>query len=150
MNVCSVVSLWHHGLLPIRLLCPWNFPGKNTGVGCYFLFQGIFLTQGSNSCLLHLLHWQADFLPPGEPSILTLLIIYYIQVFPIKTIRLLKISQQYFNAHFINKETIPRFWVDHIIHLVSKGVKTWTEASLVLNPYFFITSHCNCNLRNNR
>ena len=32
-------------------------PGKNTGVGCYFLLQGIFPAQGSN---LHLLHWQAD------------------------------------------------------------------------------------------
>jgi len=31
---------------PTRLLCPWNSPGKNTGVGCYFLLQGIFLTQG--------------------------------------------------------------------------------------------------------
>ena len=42
---------------------PWNFPGKNTGVGCHFLLQGIFLTQGSNSHLLHLLHWQAGSLP---------------------------------------------------------------------------------------
>ena len=33
-------------------------PGKNTGVGCYDLFQGIFPTQGSNLHLLHLLHWQ--------------------------------------------------------------------------------------------
>ena len=31
-----------------RLLCPWDFPGKNTGVGCHALVQGIFLTQGSN------------------------------------------------------------------------------------------------------
>ena len=30
-----------------------DFPGKNTGVGCHFLLQGVFLTQGSNSCLLH-------------------------------------------------------------------------------------------------
>ena len=39
---CSVVSdpLWPHGLQPIRLLCPWDFPGKNTGVGCHFLLQG--------------------------------------------------------------------------------------------------------------
>ena len=29
-------------------LCPWNSPGKNTGVGCHFLLQGIFLSQGSN------------------------------------------------------------------------------------------------------
>ena len=33
---------------------PWEFLGKNTGVGCHFLFQGIFLTQGSNPCILHL------------------------------------------------------------------------------------------------
>ena len=40
-----------------RLLCSWDFPAKNTGVGCHFLLQGIFLTQGSNP---HLLLWQAD------------------------------------------------------------------------------------------
>ena len=40
-------------------LCPWNSAGKNTGVGCHFLLQGIFPTQGSNPHLLHLLHWQA-------------------------------------------------------------------------------------------
>ena len=34
-----------------RLLCPWGSPGKNTGVGCHFLPQGIFLTQGLNSDL---------------------------------------------------------------------------------------------------
>ena len=28
-----------------QALCPWNFPSKNTGVGCHFLLQGIFLTQ---------------------------------------------------------------------------------------------------------
>ena len=43
--------------------CPWDFPGKNTGVGCHFLLQGIFLTQGSNLHLLHLVPWQADPLP---------------------------------------------------------------------------------------
>ena len=52
---CSVVSdpLWSHRLLPTRLLCPWDFPSKNTGVGFHFLLQGIFLTQGSDMCLLH-------------------------------------------------------------------------------------------------
>ena len=38
---------------PARLLCPWNFPGKDIGVGCHFLLQGIFPTQGSNPGLLH-------------------------------------------------------------------------------------------------
>ena len=43
--------------------CPWDFPGKNTGVGCHFLLQGIFPTQGSNPGLLHLLQRQEDSLP---------------------------------------------------------------------------------------
>ena len=38
---------------PARLLCPWNFPGKNTGVGGHSLLQEIFLTQGLNLGLLH-------------------------------------------------------------------------------------------------
>ena len=46
-------SLPSLGLQPIRFLYPWNFPGKNTGVGCHSLLQGIFLTQGSNPGLLH-------------------------------------------------------------------------------------------------
>ena len=53
--VCSVVLdlLRPHGLQAARLLCLWNFPGKNIGVGCHFLLQEIFLTQGSNrvSCI---------------------------------------------------------------------------------------------------
>ena len=47
----------------IRLLCPWDFPGKNAGVGYHFLLQGIFLTQELNKHLLHLQHWQAASLP---------------------------------------------------------------------------------------
>ena len=43
--------------------CPWDSPGKNTGVGCHALLQGIFLTQGLNPCLLHFLHWQVCSLP---------------------------------------------------------------------------------------
>ena len=57
----SFSSVWLFAT-PARLLCLWNFPGKNTEVGCHFLLQGIFLTQGSNLCLLRLLHWQ-DSLP---------------------------------------------------------------------------------------
>ena len=51
----SVVSdsLWSHGLQPIRLLCSWNSPGKNNGVGCHALLQGIFPTQGWDPGLLH-------------------------------------------------------------------------------------------------
>ena len=58
------------GLQYTRLLCRWDSPGKNTRVGCYFLLQGIFPTQGLNPHLLHPLHWQAGSLqlePPGKP-----------------------------------------------------------------------------------
>ena len=62
---CSVVSdsLRPHELQPTRLLCPWDFPGKNTRVGCHFLLQRIFPTQGLNLLLLILLHWQVGSLP---------------------------------------------------------------------------------------
>ena len=63
-------SLWPYGLWPARLLCPWDSPGKNTGVDFCALLQGIFLTQGSNQHLLCLLHWQVGSLPlapPGKP-----------------------------------------------------------------------------------
>ena len=62
------IKTWHNRVVGNRrqwiiFLCPWNFPGKNSGLGCHFLLQGIFLTQGLNPGLLHLLHWQADSLP---------------------------------------------------------------------------------------
>ena len=53
-------SLRPHGRQPTRLLCPWDFPGKDTGVGCHFLLQGIFPTQGLNLGLPHckqILYW---------------------------------------------------------------------------------------------
>ena len=41
-------SLWPYGLLPVRLLSPWDSLGKNTGVSCWALIQGIFPTQASS------------------------------------------------------------------------------------------------------
>ena len=63
--LCSLVSdcLQPPGLEPARLLCPWDSPGKNTGVDCHSLLQGIFPTQGLKSHLLCLRHWQAGSLP---------------------------------------------------------------------------------------
>ena len=75
MCVCVCVFVFSHvwlfvthELYPTRFLCPWKFPGKNTGVGCYFLLERIFLTPGSNSYLLHLLHWLAGSLPQAPPQ----------------------------------------------------------------------------------
>ena len=55
LKVASVMSnsLRPYGLEPTRLLCPSDSPGKNTGVGCHTLLQGIFPTQRSNPDLLH-------------------------------------------------------------------------------------------------
>ena len=47
-------------------LCPWNFPSRNTGMGCHFLLQGIFPTQGSNPRLLNLLHCRQILSPLGH------------------------------------------------------------------------------------
>ena len=65
--LCTLLLLFRHSVLSDscdlmdcsspRLLCPWDFPGNNTGVGCHFLLLGIFLTQGSNLCLLL---WQVE------------------------------------------------------------------------------------------
>ena len=52
--MCVVLDSMPSWTVAARLLCPWGFPGRNTRVGCHFLLQRIFLTQGSN---LHLLHW---------------------------------------------------------------------------------------------
>ena len=53
LSLNHIQLLQFHRLQPTRLLCPWDFPGKNTGVGCDFLLQGIFPTQRLNLCLLH-------------------------------------------------------------------------------------------------
>ena len=60
-HVWPFVTPW---TVATSLLCPWDFPGKNTGVGCHFLLQGLLPSQGSNPrvlCLLHcrqiLYHW---------------------------------------------------------------------------------------------
>ena len=66
-RVWLFVALW---TAHASLLCQWDFPGKGTGMGCHFLLQGIFPTQGLNLCLLrsstgrwilyHWRHWEAS------------------------------------------------------------------------------------------
>ena len=73
MRACWVTSfisdcLWPYRLKPARLLCPWDFPSENTGVGCHFLLQKIFPTRGSSPHLLCLLHWQVDSFPLAPPE----------------------------------------------------------------------------------
>ena len=68
-SITSADSLQLYALQPVWLLSSWNSPGKNTGVGCHFLLQGIFLTQGLNlglphqrQMLYHLSHREAQYL----------------------------------------------------------------------------------------
>ena len=77
MSVQSLSHVWLFAAswtVACQTLCPWNFPGKNTGMGCHSLLWGIFQTQGSNLHLLCLLQWQADSWPlhhlqsPPSPS----------------------------------------------------------------------------------
>ena len=67
IHVWLSVTLW---TIPTRILYPFKSPGKNTWVDFHALLQGIFLTQGSNLCLLCLLHWQmgsSPLVPLGKP-----------------------------------------------------------------------------------
>ena len=74
-NLCAYVCSVSHSCLTLCNSmdcsppgCPWNFPDKNIGVGCHILFLP---DSGIEPALLHLLHWQADFLPlryVGSPT----------------------------------------------------------------------------------
>ena len=76
----SCLTLLSHGLEPTRLLWPWNSLGKNTGVGCRGLLQGIFSTQGLNPVLLDcrqiLYHLSHQGSPTTSPQIL--IFIYFV------------------------------------------------------------------------
>ena len=82
---CSDVSdcLRSHGLEPTRLLHPWDFPGKSTGVGCHFLLQRIFPTWVSNPGLrrcrqtLYCLSYQGSPHIYGDPTCMRGLEIWY-------------------------------------------------------------------------
>ena len=89
----SVVSdsLWPHGLSPARLLYPWNFPGKNTGVGCHSLLHGIYRAQGLNLGFLHCRRILYHLSHQGSPLVYTL-VFFCVMPFKIAVIS---------NKHFI-------------------------------------------------
>ena len=63
---CSVVQVSVSPWTAARLLCPWDLPGKNTGVGCHFLSQGICSTQESSPVFLALSGGFFTTVPPGK------------------------------------------------------------------------------------
>ena len=68
-------ALWPQGL--VGLLCSWDSPGMNTGVGCHSLLQGIFLTQGSKLGLPHCSQILYHLSHQGSPS----LFIYHLPIY---------------------------------------------------------------------
>ena len=60
-----VIQLYPTLRNPMGSLCPGNFLDKNIGVGCHALLQGIFLTQGSNLCLLQISCIAGEFFTAG-------------------------------------------------------------------------------------
>ena len=56
LQLCLSLCIWTVAEKSTRLLCPWDSPDKNTGVGCHALIQGILQTQEPNPHLLNLLH----------------------------------------------------------------------------------------------
>ena len=71
-SCCSVVKLCltllrPHGVYPARLLCPWDFPGKNTGVGYQFLLQGSSQPRDGTR-VSYLADRVFTIEPPGKPT----------------------------------------------------------------------------------
>ena len=96
-------SLRPYGLWLARLLWSWNSPGKHTGVGCHFLLQGIFLTQESNTGLLHYRQILYQLSYEGSPDLL-----------PIRTCYLLVMGSE--------KEAMRAGW----LFLCKKPTPPWT------------------------
>ena len=93
----SFVTPW---TVTFQLLCPWDFPDKDTEVVCHFLFQGIFPTQRINPRLLHHLRWQTDSLPLSHQEALKRII--YNKVYVLKKkkkqVPPSSLSKNYFSA----------------------------------------------------
>ena len=100
----SVVSksLWSRGLQPPRLLCPWDSPGKNTGLGSGSLLQGIFATQGSNLGLLHCRQF------------LYCLSHYEIHIHTIEHYRIMKMNE--IQLHVTIQMNLPQYWMKETQH----------------------------------
>ena len=136
-------NLWPHGLQPARLLCPWDSPGKHTGVHSHSLLQGIFLTQGLNLGLLHCRQILYHLSHRGSPRCLIrdiFLVIslcpHFPKMPPPNTIILgIKIQHMYFGGTNI-QSIIPISMLDEI-HLILKEVRLkWA-----FDFFFFLEIH---------
>ena len=115
------------------------FPGKNTAVGCHFLLQGIFPTQGSNPHLLCLLHWQVDSLSLchlGSPC--SYIIYLYILVHHGRELRL--IEHDFLQLDMCNQQAV--FYSKYkFVALFNKRISI---KKIVLNPQTIVLVLCTC------
>ena len=98
-----------HGLQPTRLLCPWDSPGKNTGVGGHALLQEIVPTQGSNPGLLH--WWILS--PQGRES------------GNVYTYLLVTGNQENKHIHYFNKEFRTENWLNGYCRIEVAESRLW-------------------------
>jgi len=83
-QICHSVmsdSLRPHESQHARPPCPWDSPGKNTGVGCHALLQGIFATQGYNPGLPHCRRILYHLSHQGSPLIVVILLLLLLLLF---------------------------------------------------------------------
>ena len=139
---CALSHVWLL-VTPWSVACQapfsWNFPGKNTRVGCHFLLQGIFLTQGLNP---HLLHWQVDSLPLhhlGSPKrSLVFSILLYSSVYLLCSLR--RVCFSLFLFHFWNSFL-------RILPLIIHNVFTYLLTTLMCNYHdCYLFSHSSVHL----
>ena len=128
-----------HGLSPARLLCPWDFPGKNTRVGCHFLLQIISWTRDwmHVSCtargLLHcrqILYWPRD---QGSPDICLNIYLIYLDT--------LKTKQSYLPLWGTYKHTKRIYVFTHMLKVKqmksaqSNQMENYTSNTVESTPY---------------
>ena len=107
-----------------RLLCPWGFPGKNTGVGWHFLLQGIFPTQGSNPGLLH---WRQMLYPLSH-----------------QRSYLIYKMESFYNLHILGLwHHSMCIWFSKLINILSQKANGWCwKEAQGASPFVFQASSC--------
>ena len=152
----SVVSntLWPHGLWPSRLLCPWNFPGKNTGVGFHFLLHGVLpdpRIEPVSPALMDPLPAE----PPGKPLSILLqsysTVFYHILFFSnadCNSLNLFHIPLIDYSPQFENHWSNPTCLFKHIVYSSSLVIYSSTLKCSLNVHYSNKTAHTNISSSN--
>ena len=109
----------------------WNFLGKNTGVGCHFLLQGIFLIQGSESCFLHRQKGSLPLSCLGSPEKTRIADNYW--ALTVSWVLVWATSFVYFGSLFLLNECPERMPKDILLH--EANLQDSTQRVLALQPY---------------